>query len=66
MKKIFFAMMVVAAIAMVGCEERHQVNDPDDPDAPENDRNHNIFLDDTIPFNQPNTVPMRMPLSTRE
>ncbi len=42
------------------------VNAQGDPEPPENDRNHNIFLDDTLPFNQANQTPIRMPLSTRE
>ncbi len=66
MKKIFLALMTVIAIAIVGCEGRHQVNDPDDPDAPENGRDRTVLLTDSNGANQPNCAPIRMPLSTRE
>ncbi len=66
MKKIFLALMAVAAIAMIGCEGRHYVDDPNEKEPPENNRNHNVFLEDTNGANQANQAPIRMPLSTRE
>lgn len=59
MKKLFFVLMAVAAIAIVGCE--HHVNEPNEKEPPENDRNHNVFLKDTNGANQANRAPMRVP-----
>ncbi len=67
MKKVFLALMAVAAIAMIGCEGRHYVDDPNEKEPPENDRTRFVLEDgafDTFPYNQHNTgsAPVRMTL----
>ena len=47
---IFIAMLVLFAGVMTMCSK------PDGyPDEPDNGRDHGVYLEDTIPFNQPNT-----------
>ena len=58
MKKLFLALMAVAAIVIAGCIGCNPVDN--NPEPPENDRNHNVFLQDTNGANQANQVPMRM------
>ena len=36
MKKLFFALMTVAAITLTGCDNNNSGSDVDDPNAPEN------------------------------
>ena len=65
MKKIFFALMAVAVIALAGCEKRDNVNNPDEENAPENGRDRTVLLTDSNGANQPSykKAPMRMSLS---
>ncbi len=52
MKKVFLALMAVAAIAMAGCEGRHYVDDPNEKEPPENEPGRVISKGDTKPQNQ--------------
>ncbi|MCQ2310498.1 MAG: hypothetical protein MJZ64_01955 [Paludibacteraceae bacterium] len=62
MKKIFLALMAVAAIAIVGCNGHH-VNEPEDQGEPNPEENIKL-LQDTDPANQNKwgLAPERIPL----